>query len=760
MKQQIAKPNRRRQGGPATVADTGPSGERLRRFLLGALVAIYVARPLLPSEAPTTVAGDGLPFVVLSLLLAAVWLLAQVVDRRASIHFGLVERAWTSLLAWQAASAYVATQTCYARAAVNTFWEWAGLGIGYLLLRQLLRSDREKRAVIVVMIGLAIVLSLDGIYQYFVENPAVRELYQVDADRMLERARISAPPGSAARQLFEQRLNSTETTATFALANSLAGCLTPWLLMTLAIGWLGRCNAGNSTTAGRLKAGAALIALPIAFCLVLTKSRAGYLAVLAGFALMLFLSRRNSRRTWQVAAVFAAIAVALAVAGFAFGALDREVFSEAMKSLSYRWHYWRGALAIVREHPWFGCGPGNFQDEYTRFKLPESSEVVADPHNFAIEIWATSGTPALMAFIALLIGAAIEWRRTARIERHSGAIDGEGRSASLALRVADEGSHSASLALRVSEEASGRGPLLSPFAGGVAGLWLAFAVGQFTTVGLPWEVLLAGLTVLPAAGFLFYPWIKDGRAPRFVPFVCAWALLVNLLAAGGIGFAGVAGSLWMLLAIGAPRTDDGASVTARCWVIAGLCGATVLLASCYWTAYRPVLGCRGLLAQAEREPVHARQNLLAAAEADRWADEPWRQLAAGDFSLWLKDPAAPSSDWERDQAEVLRRRPHSSAAWLEVAERYFTAYREVADQGRKQGYLSRAVRHFSEAAQLYPSYPLVHAELALALAAAGRPEAKAQAALALKLHEQTPHQDQQLPRELVQTVKELVRTMK
>ena len=42
-----------------------------------------------------------------------------------------------------------------------------------------------------------------------------------------------------------------------------------------------------------------------------------------------------------------------------------------------------------------GVGPGNFQQTYPAYKLPQASESVADPHNFLLEVWATAGGPAL-----------------------------------------------------------------------------------------------------------------------------------------------------------------------------------------------------------------------------------------------------------------------------------------------------------------------------------------------------------------------------
>jgi hypothetical protein len=752
LKRQQAGAARRRHDVVAPEA-TVESGEPARALLLGGLIAVYVARPLLPSETPTTLVGDGLPFVMLTLILALGWLLMQL-KSPGRLRFGIVEGGWLALLAWQAASAALTVRSGYGRAAVNAFWEWVGLGIGYLLLRQLLRDDREKRAVTMVMIGLALLVSLDGVHQFAIETPITRAYYALHPDEVLKELGIQAPPGSAARRLFEQRLLSSEPTATFALANSLAGFLTPWLLVTLGLllvrpvaGAEPKRCPGDPMPGHRLRSATshrvlAVCALPIAACLVLTKSRAGYLAALLGFAMIMLVSRRTGRRTWQIVAAAAAVVVVLVATGIAFGSLDRQIFSQAMQSLSYRWQYWHGALGIVKDHPWFGCGPGNFQDEYPRYKLPLASEAVADPHNLLFEVWATSGTPALAALVAILVGAALQ-------------------CGGLRQSVSDAPVHitGASPRLCPSHQLTRLSRLRNAVLAALGGLLLAFVVGLFTTVGLPWPLLLAGCLILPALVFFSSAWIEDGQLPSHVPFLAGLALVVNLLVAGGISFSGVAGSLWLLLTIATPDDPRRQPLLLPRWAVNGSCVVVAALgAACYLTAYRPVLECRGLIAQANRQPADARRALLAATVADPLADEPWRQLAAGDFALWQRQPAAERADaWQQAQREVLKRRPHSSAAWLEAAERYFAAYRQASDE-QKQLYLAAALEHFQQAARLYPNDAMVHAEWALALAAAGRSEAAHEAARALKLHQQTPHADLKLPEDLLRATRKLLRT--
>ena len=83
--------------------------------------------------------------------------------------------------------------------------------------------------------------------------------------------------------------------------------------------------------------------------------------------------------------------------------LDREVLTQSTMSLRYRWEYWQGAWGVITggatsvwqalSSPffWWGVGPGNFGGPYLKYKLPQSSEEILDPHNLFLEVWATAG---------------------------------------------------------------------------------------------------------------------------------------------------------------------------------------------------------------------------------------------------------------------------------------------------------------------------------------------------------------------------------
>ena len=99
---------------------------------------------------------------------------------------------------------------------------------------------------------------------------------------------MNFPPGTPLRDLFEKRLANREPPATFALTNSLAAALAPWLVVGLGI--------VAATWRERRRWIAWLICIvPIAVCLLLTRSRSGYAAVAVGVIWLAFRHWQRSR---------------------------------------------------------------------------------------------------------------------------------------------------------------------------------------------------------------------------------------------------------------------------------------------------------------------------------------------------------------------------------------------------------------------------------------------------------------------------------
>ena len=62
------------------------------------------------------------------------------------------------------------------------------------------------------------------------------------------------------------------------------------------------------------------------------------------------------------------------------------------------------AGALASPTFWLGVGPGNFAGPYLKYKLPQASEEIVDPHNLFLEVWAAGG---FLAFLCLVLALAL-----------------------------------------------------------------------------------------------------------------------------------------------------------------------------------------------------------------------------------------------------------------------------------------------------------------------------------------------------------------
>ncbi len=719
---------------PPAPTDGLSASERLRPWLLGATVALFVVPPLLPTESSGR-SGEMLPVAMMAIILAAVWAASRIGKTGLRPRLQATDWAVAALIVLHTAASLSAARHGHARPAINMLWVWIGMGLGYFLLRQLLATAREARAVAVVMIALAVVLSGYGLWQYAYEFPQLRAEYAKDADAMLRSNDMWYPPGSPQRAQFDNRLGSREPLATFALTNSLAGYLAPWLVVTagiaLAAGWKRR----------RLFLAAGLSGILMAACLILTKSRSGYVATGLGLVLVAFYCNKyRARIPWRWLLVGALLAAALGGLALAVGGLDAEVFSEASKSLGYRMQYWRSTARMIAERPSFGCGPGQFQGAYTLYKLPQASEEIAEPHNFLLEVWATAGTPAALALLAVL--ACFAWSFFKRsnspliksLGRAKLPLSRESRPAQQELRPPGPGTKDATAWV---------------LGGGVAGLLGAWPLGVIAAIPPSPAVLLVGAPLGILAAVFLYDWINSPTNNTIKPLAgfAIIALLVNLSAAGGIGFAGVAGSFWMLLALALFRESDHDRRPPRPLLAPTVATLLAILGvMCYVSGYSPVLNSQSHVQAALNDPAHAREHLQAAAVADPLWAQPWRQLASLSFDAWRRGRNLMDlRHFERYMATALELDAASSSTWQMSGDHYLEAY-EYTERATD---LQHAVAAFRQAVELYPADATLRGKLALVLRMAGKGQESAkEAQTAEKLDALTPHIDQKMPESL------------
>jgi O-antigen ligase len=785
-------------------------GDRMRPWLLGAVTSLFVARVLFPSESAAN-EGDGQVVVMLWALLAVAWAVGTIGQPKFRVRFGWPDAAVGLLIGWHTLAALVALRNGSPRPALNMLWEWVAMGIAFFLVRQLFTGRREARAAVAVMIALAVALSTYGLYQYFHELPATRAMYEENPTGVLLEAGMAFGEDTTARELFENRLASVEPFATFALANSLAAYLAPWLVVALAITIVGFSvreasndspkpawfKKGSGTVAGTTghrpkvgrvlrttvpnpfltrfldrppwttRLGVACLAIPVIGCLLLTKSRAGYLATCTGLGLLAVVwwygRQASGRIGWKPVMVIVAIVILLAVGVWgaaAVGGIDVEVLSEAYKSLGYRVQYWQSTAGMIADHPWLGCGPGQFQDAYTFYKLPLASEEIADPHNFVLEVWATAGTPAVLALLAVLTTFAwslcqVGGTPSNGVKKGSGTVAGTtghrpkvGRV--LRTTVPDPFLNLASGQVSAGdreapEEASNDAPGFV-LGGGIVGFVVAVPIALASLAPSGALAVMVGLFPAILTLVILTPWIWRGHMPRSLPAIGVVVLLTGLMFSGGIGAPGVAGTLWLLMGLGLNTSGRNPTWTFSHRAATATLAASVILAGCcYMTSYRPVIGCRGALAAAEADPTKVQFYLEKARSTDRLSVQPPIALATLSYAQWEVNQTAVEFDvLEKYCKEALRLSPQSASTWHQFAH----LFHRTAQVTRQPEQIDQALDAYRRAVSLYPTNCRYRADLAEILDQTGNTDgARREAAEALHLDRLTPHADKKLPDE-------------
>ena len=204
---------------------------------------------------------------------------------------------------------------------------------------------------------------------------------------------------------FLLRMISNRVFGSLVYPNALAGFLVvafaPALvwIWVLARGWDSRVKWIALVFAGGV----------MLFCLVLTGSRGGFVAF-GAMSLTVFLCwfPENGRRTTLLAFGLVVTLVAVFLIGHRAGLLNF-----GTTSLESRMDYWRGAIAVAKDHPWVGTGPGTFGSIYPKYKTAATEEAQA-VHNSYLQMWSDSGVLAFVAFALLRIVAVRDSFRLAR----------------------------------------------------------------------------------------------------------------------------------------------------------------------------------------------------------------------------------------------------------------------------------------------------------------------------------------------------------
>jgi hypothetical protein len=250
------------------------------------------------------------------------------------------------------------------------------------------------------------------------------------------------------------------------------------------------------------------------------------------------------------------------------------------------------------------------------------------------------------------------------------------------------------------------------------------------------------------------------------------AVVINLLAAGGIGVPTVALLLWSMLALGLNLRDDRPCghlreyesrippfVLAVGW--AALLGTFAGLIAPFWRSDAAIARADAAVHQPNRPPDFERADLeyQVAIEADRYFARAWRELANLHFLVWQQRGAVVDdreTRWSMKTIPYLYQMavtpPRNPDSWGIHNERARAIHQMLNVAGSKlqplelmrlRGELIKSTR---TASLLYPTNVELHARLAEASAEIGMyQDAVDEATEALRLDRITPHSDKKLP---------------
>jgi hypothetical protein len=749
---------------------------------------LITARAFFPSEPNLKEgAGDGLGWVLLIMVTVGVALAVPLFGGRLRFRFSIADALVVATMFLVAVSA---SHSLDRRPAINLAWEWVALGFVYLLLRNLPRTRGETTVLAGALVATAVAVSAYGLYQVKVELPLLQAQYQRNPREFLQKANIE-PGGRNELMLRSRLLGSTEPWSTFALANSLAGYIAGPFVILLAVGLYNLVRPDGQGSRWTALAMAAPSLLIVLICLILGKCRSAQIGVAVSLCLLAVRGRKLARpRVLLAIALAGAVVVAVVViAGLATRRLDLQVLTQSPKSARYRIEYWRGAWGVISggatslagalSSPtfWWGVGPGNFAGPYLKYKLPEASEEILDPHNMILEVWASGGFWAFVCLTAAL-GFAV-WNLLGppgpELERPQAGDSRRDRARRRERRFDRDRPEPAG-----SADFDDDPPTRS--------VWLMISAGA------GWFLVVLFVWLNPFQGDLFSRWLILGASwlaaallnaslwkrlpvPALALGAGALAVVVNLLAQGGIGIPTVALGLWSIVALGLNLRDDRpcgrireydsrmpALGLAVAW--SAILGTFIGLVSPFWRSEAAI--ARGEAAVRQRPPdfEEAEAAFKLAAVEDGYSARPWLSMAALHWMIW-RERGSKVEDlrWMQvpicyDMATAPPRNPRAWAIHSERAIRIHDLMRELGSRLEPiqlMNYRSKIVEATRSASRLNPTNSELHARLAQASAEINMfGDAVAEANEALRLDRITPHADRKLPEDLRRLLENLI----
>lgn len=737
------------------VPPLNPTENWLRSLTIGTAASILVWASYYPGDSTAVEQGGsiGLTFAVLAWAVAAA-LVHQLIFRvtgnksNSSWTNRLTDREtwidtlpiglafWVFFSGWVNAGAFSSQSPSIGgdwRSALNEGWWWIAAGGYFVTMRRWIADGRTAAAIVGLLMAVGVMLAIHTIHQHFISLPQTARDFAADPEGQLSRVGIIAPAGSAARMIFENRLRDGGPTATFALANSLAGPLAmiagAGIAMLFQIGRRVRSYPALTTLI-------AVVVVGLVAALSLTGSRGGVLSVAIAIFFLSVRAIATGRFEFRKRIVAAGVVAVVLLIGAVVLAGDRMSWAQAPATIQLRWQYWHATLAMVADRPWFGIGPGNYQLVYQAYRDLRAHELIAEPHNFWMETLACGGIVGgalLTTWLAILAWTTI---RPASNPIASNDADVSDSRSPFRRRPSTDASTDASN--RTSAPKSSGMVSLGVIIGAASGLILVWYAGITGGMLPDFE---AHQFAIPIAIAVISVWFRttagltgndSGDSMTSIHFrgvgrVAAATGLVHLCFSGGWTVPGVAMVWWTLAAIAVghdSRVDCTAPLSSRAGSLTAISG-TILLSVLWFGSVRPV---HMVDASMGRATAAVSRNRISVAD-DELRSVMRSVPTASDPAIWLAtienrrrimvfDPTLSSTGWTRlsqpfqtASDEAVKRIGNDPVKLMAIAELFLHGY-QVNGQSDDLNSAADLLRRVLRLSPTHQSYAAQAAEIA------------------------------------------------
>ena len=327
------------------------------------------------------------------------WLVVSSMLPRIRYRYSMIEPAFIFFIMASVLACFFAANK---RSAINNSIIIIAPIFMSLLLIQILDSDMRINLVLVTITSLGVISALKCVSQLLYENQQMIDQYLQSPYSLL--APLGIEEGSFKQILFEHRLYSRDVRSFFTTGNT-AGSFG---ILSLSASAALFCNLfkdrGRSTGAVIATIFCGIASLVIFAGVLLTHSKGAIISLAAGIVMLfIFVSFRKQICAHKKLILFSVVVVGVVLVGILTGYGMKHGTLPGGNSMFVRWQYFKAAVEMIADHPFFGVGGGNFGHYYTYYKAPDAIETVADPHNFVLSVGSQYGIFGLIGFLAIIL---------------------------------------------------------------------------------------------------------------------------------------------------------------------------------------------------------------------------------------------------------------------------------------------------------------------------------------------------------------------